>query len=176
MNSRSMKRKTCICCHVSKFSSDVCVSVCMCVCVCVRVRVCVYAQWSLFSAPAKTLFPAKSKVGGGCISTSLHYRERWGGGGGGGVGFFCDKTGRNRNVLTHIEYTHLHCLTPGGNHSVFPWICYPKRTVPLFQAHRRWNLIRYYNRHTRVALMQLEESESQHRSKTTWSHKRLLPH
>lgn len=80
MSSRSMKRKTCIHCHVSKFSSDVCVrgSVYVCLLLCVH--------WSLFSALAKSLFPAKSKVGGGCISASLHNRERWGGGGGGGSG------------------------------------------------------------------------------------------
>lgn len=40
MNSRSVKRKTCICCHVSKFSSDVCVSVYVSVTVCMHTDLC----------------------------------------------------------------------------------------------------------------------------------------
>lgn len=129
MNSRSMKRKTCICCHVSKFSSDVCVSVY------VSLNVCVYVHWSLFSTLAKTLFPAKSKVGGGCISTSLHYRERWGGvGGGGGLRrHFCNKTGRNCNVLPH-SHTHTPALPDTWrNHSVFPRIFPPREPFHFFK-------------------------------------------
>lgn len=76
----------------------------MCVCVCVHVSVCECVHWSLFSTVAKSLFPAKSKVGGGCISTSLHYRERWGGGGG-WRRHICNKTGRNWKTLTH-KHTH----------------------------------------------------------------------
>lgn len=45
---------------------------------CLHVCVYVCALWCVFSTPANTLFPAKSKVGGGCISISLHYRERGG--------------------------------------------------------------------------------------------------
>lgn len=89
MNSRSMKRKTCNRCHVSKFHSDV--SVCLYACIFVCACVC-----TDFYSPAKSLFPARSKVGGGYISTSLHYRERGGGGleeeEGDGGGIFATKS------------------------------------------------------------------------------------
>lgn len=47
---------------------------------------CVREYTDLSSLLQPRLFPAKSKVGGGCISTSLHNRERRGGGGGRGAG------------------------------------------------------------------------------------------
>lgn len=113
MKSRSTERKTCLCCHVSKRSSDVCVvmhaSLSLCACVSVH--------WSPVSTLAKRLFPANSKEGGGCISTSLHYTERWGGvGGGGGLRrHLCNKTGSNCNVLPH-RHTHTHTRTCTGWH------------------------------------------------------------
>ena len=72
--------------------------VCVCVCVCKGVHVFVCALISLFLQPR--LLPAKSKVGGGRISTSLHDRERWGGGGRGGGVIFCNKAGWKRSLLT----------------------------------------------------------------------------
>lgn len=119
-------------------------------------RACVHAHWSLFSTLAKALFPAKSKVGGGCISTSLHYRERWGGGGGGG-GWRRHFSQQDRKELKRMNtqaYIHTHTCTVWHlekpqcvSTNLFP----PKRTVPLLQAHHQWNLICYCNRHTHYA-------------------------
>ena len=123
------------------------------VCYCAHVSVCECVHRSLFSSIAKNLFPAKSKVGGGCISTSLHYGERWGGGGGGGWRrHICYKTGRNWKTLTHTHtYTHTctvwHLEKPQCFHKSF----LPKKRFTHLQTHHQWNLIRSYNRHTHYA-------------------------
>ena len=111
---------------------------CVCVCYCAHVSVCECVHRSLFSSIAKNLFPAKSKVGGGCISTSLHYRERWGGGGGGGWRrHICYKTGRNWKTLTHT-HTHTHTHTPAlsdtwRNHSVSTNLFSPRNVSHIFK-------------------------------------------
>lgn len=129
--------------------------------VCVSVRMC--ARWSLFSLQPR-LLPAKSKVGGGCISTSLHYRERWGGERGGGRwrSHFCNEAGWKRSLLTDRHPHKPAASDTWGSRSAFLRISCPERIVPLLWARHHQNLICYYSRHTYCgAWCTRSQSESQ---------------
>lgn len=139
MNSRSLKRKTCT---VSKFSSDMCVR---------------GVRWSLFSLQPR-LLPAKSKVGGGCISTFLYSItekdeekeedeeeevERNGG---------VNKAGWKRSLLTD-RHPHKHAASDTwGSRSVFLWITCSQRIVPLLRARHWRDLISYHNRYAHFVM------------------------
>lgn len=144
-----------------------------CVSAYVSVNVCV--DWSLLPSLAKSLFPAKSKVGGGCISKSLHYKERWGGGG--RMRMEEAFLQQDRKELKHIT-TQTETLTyryPHVWHLEKPQCVstnlFPQENCSTSSSTSPVEPQLLEQTHTLHCILPEESAESSHQSKTTWSHK-----